>query len=83
MAEIRVRSARPVADLRPGDSIELSVSSQVKIDRDENWIGMKVHSFVGSEETGTQAHDRAQAFLMEKFETTVKSTVQRIQEIGS
>lgn len=83
MAEIRVRSARPVGDLRPGDSVELSVSAQVKIDRDENWIGMKVHSFVGPDETGTQAHERAQAYLMEKFTKTVESTVQRIQEMGS
>lgn len=72
---------KPVGELYPGDNVEVSITSVVKINRDDNWIRMSAISAVRADETGQQAHERLLAYVQDRFKQTVQSTVEMIEEM--
>lgn len=84
MTTIKVKWARLPAPhrLHDGDSIEIGMSSSVKIDGDDNWLSYKVTTRVAEGETADQAHERALSYLHEQFQKMVYKTVDMIQAMG-
>lgn len=68
--------------LRPGDTIEIGLTSELKIDRDSTWVAYKVRSVIGADETASEAHTRVSNFVKKRFETTVYEVVDMVQAMG-
>lgn len=72
----------PPGFLRAGDSIEMSLSAEVMVGREKNFITYKVFSRVGEEESTDEAHTRAMSVLHDKFAELVNESVAVIRTLG-
>lgn len=70
------------AGLRVGDTIEMGITSVVKIGREENWISYKITTRLGDGETEGQATDRGMSVLHRRFEQLVNKSVGVISSLG-
>lgn len=65
------------APLSSGDSIELSVTHEIKISGDKSWVGARISTTIRENETTEDAQDRlsaaVQSAVMREVETTVKT----------
>lgn len=68
--------------LRVGDTIEMGITSVVKIGRDENWISYKITTRLGEGETEEQAHNRGMSVLHRRFKQLVNESVEVISSLG-
>lgn len=68
--------------LRVGDTIEMGITSLVRIGRDENWISYKITTRLGDGETEKQAADRGMSVLHRRFEQLVNKSVGVISSLG-
>lgn len=69
-------------DLRPGDSIEIVRSHELRIDGDTSWVKYGVRTFISPDETAQEAHTRALRFLAGNIEVAVTETVNHVQRMS-
>lgn len=61
--------------LSPGDWIEISVSHQVRIDREESWIKLGANTKVREDETASEAVSRLSTFINNKVIDVIADAV--------
>lgn len=78
---VKITGTRLPVPLSDGDTIEIGMSHEIKVDGDGTWVSMKVTSRVGVGETPDDAYQRVEEFLIRKIRQTVKDTVANIEEM--
>jgi hypothetical protein len=75
------RSQLPTArTLLPGDSIEVSVSYELKIDRESAWVSYKVYTRVQDDELPDDASARALSHLTVSIDKAIDAAVEYAQK---
>lgn len=66
-----------------GDTVEVSVTHEIKISGDKTWVGTRITSKVRDNETTEDAHarvnDQVQASVMKSIESTVATVKEYTQ----
>lgn len=70
-------------DLRPGDTIEIGVSSEFSVKGDHNWATVKISGTVGPSEPAVAAFARIEQQVLSYLKQTVLDTVELTQGMGS
>lgn len=69
-------------DLDEGDPIELSRSHQLKIDGDDNWVGVKIRSRVREGEDPANAYKRLKTAVENVMDQEIDSIVKYVRSKG-
>lgn len=67
--------------IHEGDSITISLSADVKVNRTSTWVGVKATTTVKKDETDIRARRRVLDFAQETFDKHVHETVELITEM--
>lgn len=68
------------ASLSPGDTIEISVTHEIKIKGDKTWVGTRAATTVREDETYTKAAERLDAVVQEVIVAEVQRTVEMTEK---
>lgn len=66
-----------------GDTIEVSVTHEIKIDGEKTWVGTRYNTTVKDTETVEDAHARADAVVQSSVMTSINNTVSTVKEFTS
>ena len=65
----------------PGDSVEMSITHQIKIGRESAWIKTGIITKVREGESGEQASKRASDFVNKQVMEAIMDTVKAVDEM--
>jgi len=63
-----------------GETVEVSVTHEIKIDGEKTWVGVRMTGTVGADETYAEARKRIDAEVQEGVMKSVESTVNTVKE---
>lgn len=63
-----------------GDTVEVSVTHEIKIDGEKSWVGTRYATKIRDNETSDEAHQRADAKVQEWVIQSVNSAVAHVIE---
>lgn len=82
MPKIKRKGENLPTYLNHGDSIEVSMSNELKIDGDSAWVSYKVFAKIAEDETSAQTHERVMNHLRVGVSDAVNKTVELNRELG-